>query len=298
MAQGTLTVQGHDLHLTNLEKVLWPDDHITKAELLEYYQNISPYILPYLKNRPIMLHRYPNGINHEGFYQKDISKEPPPKWVKIESVEHTSGRHVDYVLVQNKATLLYVVNLGSIDLHPFEAQIGNLMYPDYFVLDLDPNEIDFERVIEVAQLIYQLLSEAGIKCYCKTSGSRGLHIYVPLARHFNYDQAKQIAQQIATQAHHQLPMITTLEHSKINKRNKVYLDYLRNNWTQTTVAVYSVRPKPHAPVATPLMWKEVKKGLDPNDFTIKTIFKRLDKVGDIFKPILGKANLKELKKFL
>lgn len=292
-----LSVEGHDIHLTHLDKVLWPKDGFTKGNILEYYQSIAPYMLPHLKNRPLVMHRFPGGIDGESFFQKNIRKEDPPSWVKTVKVEHDE-REVEYVLVQDEATLLYVVNLGSIELHTFHAQISDLQRPDYFVLDLDPNEIDFKYVIETALVIYEILEKAQVKCYCKTSGARGLHIYVPVAKHFDYGQIKTISESIAQMAHTMLPDTTTFEKRIVNKKNKVYLDYLRNSWAQTVVAPYSVRPKPHATVSTPLKWTEVKPGLDPQAFTIETIGKRLARIGDIFKPVLGKGSIRGLKKFL
>lgn len=183
--------------------------------------------------------------------------------------------------------MLYAVNLGSIDLHPFTSRCKNLEKPDYCIIDLDPHDIAFEKVIEIASATHELLERAKIKNYCKTSGGKGLHIFIPLHAKYDYEQSKEFAHVIALCIHKQFPTITSVERSPQSRPKKIYLDYLQNRALQTIVAPYSVRPRPGALVSTPLLWEEVKPGLDPKDFDIHTILKRLDKMGDIFKPILG-----------
>lgn len=285
-----------DSELTHPDKVLWKEEGYTKKDLIDYYDTVSPYILPYLKNRPLVLHRFPNGIDEEGFYQKNMEHELP-SWIKTIKIQH-ENKVVNYLMVQNKKTLLYVANLGSIDMNPFHSKFDNLDRPDYFVIDLDPENISFESVVEVAQEIHEVLEAIGVKGYCKTSGGRGLHIVIPLHAQYSYDTIKKYAEILVAIVHKRLLKITSLERMPEKRQKKVYLDILQNGPTKTIVSAYSVRPRPHAPVSTPLEWKEVKAGLDPLEFTIRTMFKRLDKVGDLFKPILGKGiNLeKSLKK--
>lgn len=273
---------------TNLTKLFWPEEKITKGDLINYYQNVSEYILPYLKDRPVMLHRYPNGIQEEGFYQKNLVEHPP--WVKTVKIQHEE-REVNYILIQDEASLLYAVNLGSIDFHPFLSTIQQLDKPDYLIFDLDPNEIEFECVIEIALKLHAILEKAKIKNYCKTSGGRGLHIFVPLNHQYTYKEAKAMGEVIAKEVQNHFNDLVTLIKNPGRFKHKVYIDYQRNNLGQTTVSPYSVRPKQGAPVSTPLEWKEVKKGLNPIQFTIKTIPKRVEEKGDIFSPILGKSGV-------
>ena len=256
---------------THLDKVFWPEEGYTKKDLLEYYQKISPFILPYLKDRPLTLHRFPNGIKGESFYQKNVT-HLPPKGIPTVLIPH-SEKNLRYLYVKNETSLLYVVNLGSIDLNPFNSRINHLDHPDYCVIDLDPEKIEFEAVIETAQAFYELLSARDIPCYCKTSGASGLHIFLPLAAKYTDEQSKQFAQLLAHLVNQKLPDITSLERMPDKRQGKVYLDCLQNRLGQTVAAAYCVRPLPHAPVSTPLNWSEVKKGLNPTDFTIKTIFK-------------------------
>lgn len=284
------------LEFSHLDKVYWPDDDYTKGDLIHYYEQIAPYILPYLKNRPVMLHRYPSGIGAQGFYQKNVSEfaEAWMETVKIEHEEHP----VTYILVQNEETLLYLVNLGCIELHSFISSVPKLDHPDYIVFDLDPEGVTFSQVIDTAQTVHTVLNEAGLTSVCKTSGGRGLHVYVPLHRVCDYDQAIQIAKAISGQVHQELPELTSLELARKNRQHAIFIDIHRNSWAQTTIAPYCVRPRPGASVSTPLKWEEVKYGLDPADFNIKTVPKRLVKVGDLFKPVLGASNTVALKKLL
>lgn len=287
-----ITVSGHSLELTHLNKVLWQKEKFTKGDILNYYQDVAEFMLPYLKDRPLMMHRYPSGIQEGGFYQKNVDGHMP-KWVETVPIRH-QNKKVNYVMVQDKATLLYVVNLGCLEFHPFHTRISDAHHPDYMVLDLDPEDISFDYVIELAQMIHEFLTKAKVKCYCKTSGGRGLHIYIPLGNHYDDDQVKAFSQLIALRIQEKWPAIISLERMPAKRQKKIYIDFLRNSFGQTVVAPYSIRPKPEAPVSTPLKWTEVKKGLDPLDFTMKTVPQRLKKVGDLFAPVLEKVNPKGL----
>lgn len=277
-----------EMEFSNLDKVYWPELGYTKGEMIEYYQKMAPIILPYLKNRPVMLHRYPDGINGVDFMQKDTHSLHLPDYVKTVTLEQ-EGKPVQYILIQNRATLDYVLNLGTIELHTFNATAADLQKPDYLVIDLDPEAISFIAVIEVAQAIHTLLDEIEVDHYCKTSGQTGLHIYLPMHGKYTFDQIFQFGQGIMTIIHEQLPKITSLERSPSKRQKKVYLDILQNRKAQTVISPYSLRGNSSASVSTPLEWSEVKKGLDPTNFTLKTVPQRVEKIGDIFSPILGKG---------
>ncbi|RPI73196.1 MAG: DNA ligase D [Ignavibacteriales bacterium] len=284
-----IVIGGNKLKITNLNKIYFPDDGITKGELIDYYRKVSKYMLPYLKGRPESLNRHPNGINGKSFYQKDV-KDQPPDWVHVEKIfsEHNS-KDINYLVCNDEATLVYLANLGCIEINPWFSRVESLDYPDYLVLDLDPEDISFDKVVETALTVKEVLDIAGAKSYCKTSGATGLHIYVPLGAKYNYDLARDFAHLVAQFVHHKIPGFTSLERSPSKRQKKVYLDYLQNRPGQTLAAPYSVRPRPGAPVATPLKWNEVKIGLNPASFHIKNIISRLNKTGDIFKEVLQKG---------
>lgn len=288
------------LELTHRDKIFWPKEKITKGELIDYYQAIAKYILPYLKNRPIVLYRFPDGITGESFYQKNL--ESHPSWIQTVPVKH-EGKVAQYLLIDNLESLLYAINLGSIDLHPYLSRVGNLDSPDFCILDLDPHGVPFERVIEVAKGAHTLLEELKLRHFCKTSGGNGMHIVIPLHGLYSYEQSRQFALLIGHLLHKQFPKFTSLERSPQKRPKKLYLDCLQNSSGQTIVAPYSVRPRPGAKVSTPLLWEELVEGLDPLQFTLKTVPERLKKIGDIFKPVLEKGvniekALKELSKML
>lgn len=274
------------VELSNLDKIYWPEESYTKGDLIEYYRQVAPYILPYLKDRAETLKRYPNGISGPSFYQKEVDNAPP--WVRTEVIQH-EDREVRYLFIDNVESLLYTANLGCIGFHPFNSRFQSLFAPDYLILDLDPEGVTFDVVVEVAQEIHRTLEEWKVPSLCKTSGATGMHVYVPLGARYTFEEAKQFANLIVHLVHQRLPDLTSLERSPQKRQRKVYLDYLQNNFAQTVASPYSVRPRSGATVSTPLKWTEVKAGLDPADFTIKTVLKRLKKVGDLFKPVLGKG---------
>jgi DNA ligase D-like protein (predicted polymerase)/DNA ligase D-like protein (predicted 3'-phosphoesterase) len=272
--------------LTHLDKILWPKEKITKGDLIQYYSKISSWILPYLKDRPESLRRFPNGIEATSFFQKNL--ENHPDWIETASIQHEK-KEVHYLLIQNEESLLYAANLDCIELHPFFSRVQKLEKPDFLIFDLDPKGASFLKVIQVAQALHQVLEEFEVPSYCKTSGATGLHIAVPLGAKYTYEQAKQFAEIIALIVVQQMPKICTLERSIVKRKGKVYIDCQQNNLGQTLAAPYSVRARPHATVSTPLKWEEVKEGLDPTDYTIKSVFKRLKKWGDLYLPVLGKG---------
>lgn len=280
------------VHFTHLDKVLWPEEGYTKGEMLHYYEEISSVILPYLKDRPLILNRFPNGIHGKNFFQKNILTKP--EWLEVVPITH-SNRVVRYAMAQDLDSLLYIANMGCIELNPFHSRIDKIGFPTYLVLDLDPESVPFDEVVHAAQMIHKLLEELEIPSYCKTSGGRGLHIYVPLGEKYSYDQAEELARLIALLTLEKLPHLISLERSPSKRQNKIYIDVPRNTWGQSIAAPYSLRPRMHAPVSTPLEWKEVKKGLNPLNFTIRTLLKRVDKLGDLFSPLLQKGiNLRKV----
>ncbi|SFE02187.1 bifunctional non-homologous end joining protein LigD [Chitinophaga sp. CF118] len=290
------TVNGHQLTFTNLSKIYWPDEKYTKRDMLNYYYQVAPYILPYLADRPQSLNRFPNGIKGHSFYQKDVTNKSPD-WIQ-KFPYHTNGEDKNFMVPQDEASLLYMANLGAIEMNPWSSTIHNPDYPDWCVIDLDPDKGNtFEQVIETAQTVKKVLDELGVKGYVKTSGSTGIHIYIPLGAKYTYDQSQLFAKLIAVQVHELLPKFTSIERMTRNRKGKLYIDYLQNRALATLAAPYSLRPKPGATVSMPLHWEEVKKGLQMKDFTIKNALERIKREGDIFKPVLGRGiNLKKLLK--
>lgn len=276
---------------SNPQKIYFPDDKVTKQDVIEYYISVSKYILPYLKGRPESLLRNPNGINDKGFFHKDAG-DTAPAFVKSQKLFSESvNKDIDYIICDNQATLTYMNNLGCIEINPWHSTLKKIDYPDYIIIDIDPSDKNtFSQVVEVANATKGLLDKAGADCYCKTSGSSGLHIYIPAGKKYTYEQGKDFALIICTLVQEMLPGFTTLERNLKKRGNKhIYLDYLQNRKGQTISCVYSLRPKPGATVSTPLLWKEVNSKLDPKNFTIHNTLQRIKKTGDIFSGILGKG---------
>lgn len=286
----TITVSGKNLKLTNLNKVFWPGEGYTKGDLINYYSGISRYILPYLRDRPQSLNRHPNGISGKNFYQKDMDIEEIPSWIKtVPLFSKTNNADIDYLICNNEATLLYMANLGCIEINPWHSSYQKPDNPTYLMLDLDPGNISFTDVINTALVIKEICDQAEIPCYCKTSGATGLHIYLPLNGRYNYDQAKTFAEILAGITHNRLPSTTSIERKVSKREDKVYIDFLQNRKAQTIAAPYSVRPMTGATVSTPLDWKEVNHQLTPGMFTIKNMEKRLEQKGDLWHAVLEKG---------
>ena len=286
--------------LTNQHKIYFPEQEITKGMVIDYYQSIATYILPHLRDRPQSLNRFPNGIHQKNFYQKDAS-EQTPDWIPTTAIySESNDKQIDYLLCNDKASLAYLNNLGCIDLNPWTSKVSNLDKPSYLVLDLDPSEgNNFKDVIETAQAVKYILDIAKIEGFPKTSGSTGMHIYIPMNSKYSFDQIKDFGHVIMQMVQMKLPKLTTLERS-LQKRdkNKIYLDYLQNRRGQTLASVYSLRPKSKATVSMPLSWDEVREGLRPEDFNLFNALSRIQEKGDLFKPVLGKGidMLKALKR--
>lgn len=282
-----VSVGGHQLQLTNLDKVLWPREGIKKSDLIYYYNSIHRYILPYLKDRPQSLKRNPNGIEDKGFYQKYAAGDAP-SWVENEKIlAESTGKQVNYIVCNDQATLAYLNNLGCIEINPWNSRVDHLDHPDYLVIDIDPSSTNsFNQVIDTTLAVREILKKGNINGYCKTSGASGMHIYIPLGARYNYDDVRPLAELIAKKTNELLPSITTMERALNKRRNRIYLDYLQNSRGQTLACAYSVRPVQGASVSAPLEWKEVKHGLSPLDFTIHNMAARIERKGDLFKKVL------------
>ncbi len=270
---------------SNLEKIFWPEEKITKGDLLRYYEAIAPVMLPHLKDRPIVMHRYPNGIADDGFYNKDAPSFIPD-WIHTVKVEH-SEKTISYILIENVESLLYVVNLASIEIHPFLSRYTNLDDPDFLVLDIDPGKLTFEHVIDASKEVHKILESLKLPHSFKTSGKRGMHIYIPLHAKYHYEDVENFAKLLANVIHEILPETTSVTRDPKKREDKIYLDYLQNSPTKMVVAPYSVRAIEGARVSTPIDVKELRKGLDPRQFTIKTVPGRVQKKGDLFQAVFG-----------
>lgn len=288
--EGLVKVGTKEVKLTNQDKVYFPKDKITKGDVVKYYQSVYEYIIPYLKDRPESLKRNPNGIEDNGFFHKDAG-EGAPDWVKsIPLYSDSANKDIDYILCNDKATLMYLNNLGCIEINPWNSRTKKLDHPDYMIIDIDPSDKNtFEQVIQTALMVKKVLDKAGAVSYCKTSGATGLHVYVPMGAKYDYNQVKDFGHLVAMLVQEQLPEFTTLERPLSKRKNRIYIDFLQNRKGQTLASVYSLRPKEGATVSTPLEWKEVKKGLKPSDFTIHNILKRIKTKGDLFQGVLGKG---------
>jgi bifunctional non-homologous end joining protein LigD len=271
---------------TNTDKVFWPQEGYTKGDVINYYEKISSHILPYLLDRPESLNRHPHGIEGKNFFQKDITMKLPDFVETAEVWSDHNGRNLTFLLCQNKETLLYLANLGCIEINPWSSRVEKLDNPDYMIIDLDPGENTLKELIKVAEAVHEVLEMACERHFLKTSGKTGLHILVPLGGKYDYKTIRDFSGLLVRLVHKKVPNITSIERSPSKRRKKIYLDYLQNSRGQTIAAPYSLRPAPGAPVSTPLEWKELTKSFDPRKFNIKTIFKRLEKKGDLFEHLL------------
>ena len=286
----SLEIEGISVPISHLEKVYWPDSGLTKYDLIDYYLKISKYILPFLMDRPQNLHRFPNGIKEKGFYQKDTAGIFPHWLDTVKVYSKHNEKDIEYVMCQNEASLIYLANLGCIELNPWNSRKDNILNPDYTVIDIDPSEKNtFSDVVEVAIVAKAVLDRAKTTGYVKTSGSSGLHIYIPLGGNYTYDEAKDFTKILCYFIKEELPELTTMERNLKKRKGKIYLDFLQNRKGQTLAAPYCARPKPGATVSTPLEWSEVNAGLDMHEFTIKTVPERIEKKSDLFIGILGKG---------
>ena len=268
------------MKLGNLDKVYWPASGHTKGDLIDYYLTVAEWLLPYLRSRPIHLLRYPDGVDGEGFYQKQVPHLP--SWVPTVDVS-TDGQEARYIVCGDRDTLLYLVNLGSIDFHPWLSRIDDLDAPDWAVIDLDAKGSSFAKVVRVARTLAKVLHGIETAGYPKTSGKSGMHVYVPLAGGYTYDQARLFCEGLARVVVREHRDIATVERSAARRGERVYVDFLQNRREQTVVPPYAVRPVAGATVSTPLSWDELDADLSPARFTMDTVPERLARSGDLFR---------------
>lgn len=290
-------VDGNIVALTSLDRVYFPEKKWTKADLLLYYLQVAETMLPYLQDRPLILKRYPLGVNGKFFFQHDVDEVPD--FVETYTTKVT-GHTVDYVVCENTATLLYLANMGVIPIHPWHSRVEDIQHPDWMVFDLDPGKVEFATVCETALAVKKCLDDLGLESYPKTSGSRGIHVYVPIEPRYSNQRVADVAERIAKLIVRENPEIATMVRSLgSRKENQIYIDHLQNAQGKTVVAPYSVRERAGATVSAPLDWKELRDNVTPADFTIKSMPKRIAKKGDVFAAVLtNKQRLEEAEKRL
>lgn len=285
----TITFDGRRQQLTHLDKILWPGEHITKRDMLNYYLHVAESILPYLKDRPMSLNRFPDGISGPHFYQKDITGKAPD-WAPFFAHTTAKGEHHQYLIGEDISGLLWMAGQGCIEINPWLSRIGSPASPDHCVIDLDPGDTNtFDEVIAAAKAVKEITDALHIPSFLKTSGSTGMHIYVPIGNSYSFDQSQQLAKLIVSLVNYELPESTTLERKIAARHGKIYLDFLQNRPEATIAGVYSLRPKPGATVSMPLHWDELKAGLKMRDFNIFNAIDRIRETGDLFKGVLGPA---------
>ena len=295
----TLLVEGKEVRLTNLDKLFWHDEKITKGGLIQYYADVAPYLLPHIRDRAMVMKRYPHGASGEFFFMKR-APEPRPAWIRTCRIDHDSGNVIDFPVIDDLPSLLWVINLGCIDLNQWYATCDDVDRPDYVHFDLDPGPgATWQNVIACGLLVRDALDTLEMPSLVKTTGSRGLHVYVPIVRGPLQKDAWTFAKALAVELAARNPALMTSEY-RVSKRPKgrVLVDYNQNAWGRTLASIYSVRPRPLAPVSTPVSWKEVEKGVAIEDFRIDNVLTRLARVGDLWKPLLQKRGRVDLGRLL
>ncbi len=283
--EGAASRRRSRVKFSNRDKVYWPKEGITKGQLLDYYDSVADTILPYLRDRPCHMLRYPDGIEGKSFYQKNMTGKIPD-WVPTQLVKVEGGEEVRYVVCNDRDTLLFLVNLGSIDIHPWLSRCDQPDVPDLAVIDLDPSGSDFQKVVRIAQTVGKILRGAGLRPCVKTSGASGMHVYLPLEREYDYEQARMFCELVARLVVREHKDIATVERTPAKRGDRVYVDFLQNRREQTLVPPYVVRPQPGATVSTPLDWDEVRSGLHPSHFDIFNVPDRVAAKGDLFRGVL------------
>ena len=294
-----IKIGGREVKLTNLNKLFWPELKITKRDLIQYYADVAHVLLPHLKDRAMVMKRYPNGAAGEFFFMKR-APSPRPAWIELCSIWHGSGNVIDFPIIQDLPALLWVINLGCIDLNQWYARCDDVDRPDYLHFDLDPVPgATWENVLQTALVVRQALDSLGMPSYPKTTGSKGIHIYVPIVRGPTQKQVWTLAKEIAHVLASANPELITAIY-KVAKRPKgrVLVDYNQNAWGRTLASIYSVRPTPKATVSTPVTWKEIEKGCKIDDFHLRNVRKRIEKVGDLWKPLVDKKKRFDLTPYL
>jgi bifunctional non-homologous end joining protein LigD len=274
-----LDVEGQPVSITSLERVYWPDEKITKFDLLCYYLQVSERLMPFLKNRPAILQRWPRGVNAPMFFQQDL--ESAPAFIKTVRLTNREGRELDYAVFTTAASLLHFVNLGTIEQHPWHSTVAKLDNPDWIAIDLDPKQAPWENVLQVALVTKKVCDEVGLNAFPKTSGSSGIHIYLPLKPTNEYESVAEFSRMLASEVAQRAPRIATVERT-IAKRKKeqVYVDWMQNARGKSLAAVFTARAKRGATVSMPLTWKQIEQGVKTSDFTVKNVPALLQKNGD------------------
>ena len=293
-----LTVDGRDVRLTNLRKPFWPELGITKGALIQYYADVARVLLPHIRDRAMVMRRYPNGAAGASFFMKE-APSPRPAWIRICAIDHGDGKVVNFPVIDDRASLLWLINLGCIDLNQWYARCDDVHRPDYLHFDLDPGEgTTFEQASECGLIVRDALTTLGMKPYVKTTGSRGLHVYVALKRGPLQDVVHTFAKALATELASRNPKLMTVGYRVAARpKGRVVVDYKQNAWGQTLASIYSVRPKPRATVSTPVAWKELEKGVRLEDFRIDNVRQRITKLGDLWKPLLSAKERTNLDRF-
>ena len=272
--------------VTSLDRIYWPDEKLTKFDLLSYYLTVADYIMPYLQDRPAILQRYPRGIKAPMFFQQDL--DSAPEFIKTARLINQEGRELDYGVYSTTASLLHFVTLGTIEQHPWHSTVKKLDKPDWIAIDLDPKSAPWENVLQVALVVKQVADEIGLQAFPKTSGSSGIHIYVPLKPTNEYDKVAEFARLFASEVAQRAPRIATVERTIAKRKStQVYVDWMQNARGKSLAAVFTARAKPKAPVSMPLTWKQVEKGIKIQDFTITNVPELLKKKGDAWADFFG-----------
>jgi bifunctional non-homologous end joining protein LigD len=294
-----LAIDGKDVRLTNLRKIFWPELQLTKRDLLQYYADVADVLLPHIRNRAMVMKRYPHGAAGEFFFMKR-APSPRPTWIEICPIDHGSKGIIDFPMIQDRAALMWVINLGCIDLNQWYATCDAVNSPDYVHFDLDPGAgADFGQVLESALIVKEALDVLEMPSFAKTTGSKGLHVYVPIVRGPDQKDVWTFAKALAVELAARNRSLMTAEYRVANRpKARVLVDYNQNRWGSTLASIYSPRPRPEASVSTPITWKEVEKGVRIADFTIRNVPARVKKLGDLWKPLVEKRGRFNLGKFL
>jgi len=289
---------GREVQLTNLDKPFWPDRGITKGDLIQYYADVSPLLLPHIRDRAMVMKRYPHGAAGEFFFMKR-APQPRPEWIRTCRIDHDSGNVIDFPVIDDLPSLLWVINLGCIDLNQWYATCDDVDRPDYLHFDLDPGSATWEQVLESARILHDALTSLKMPAYPKTTGSKGIHVYIPIVRGPVQKEVWTFAKALAQELASRHPSLMTSEYKVANRpKGRVLVDYNQNAWGRTLASIYSVRPHPLACVSTPVTWKEIDKGVRIEDFRLDNVRARFKKTGDLFKPLLLKSKRVDLGKFL
>lgn len=293
-----LNFEGRDIKLTNLHKVFWPKAGITKGDLLQYYADVSRVLLPHLHDRAMVMKRYPNGASGDFFFMKR-APSPRPDWIETCAIEHSSGNIIDFPIIQDLPSLLWCINLGCIDLNQWYAKCDDVDRPDYMHFDLDPGqEASFKKVIQVALMVHEILDKLNMPNFAKTSGSKGIHVYVPIVRGPIQKQVWNVARGIARLLEQKDPrLITTVYTVADRPRDRVLVDYNQNAWGRTLASIYSVRPTERATVSTPVTWDELERGIKIDSFRLDNVRARIKKTGDLWEPLVNEKGRVDLKRY-